>query len=203
MDIKLATKIFNVMKDAEHLKKDMDVGGKYKAVSEFNVLSTVKDLLVREKLILVPIDAEVEQIDKMTQIKARYKLIDVETGEFEILSTVGNGADTQDKGSGKAWTYAYKALLQKTFCLFSGEDTDNTHSDNIKEHDIKSMGIKEVAALEISFGKHKGEPIGQVYKTDHSYLEWLYEQPKTKQWIKEAIDALSEADKKSKEKNNG
>jgi hypothetical protein len=59
------------------------------------------------------------------------RILNTETGEFEILATVGNGADNQDKGSGKAWTYAYKCLLQKTFCLFSGEDTDNEHSDDI------------------------------------------------------------------------
>ena len=39
----------------------------------------------------------------------------------------------------KAMTYAYKALIQKTFCLFSGEDTDNTHSDDI----TKSNSHKE------------------------------------------------------------
>ena len=27
----------------------------------------------------------------------------------------------------------YKAVLQKTFMLFSGEDTDNTHSDEISK----------------------------------------------------------------------
>ena len=75
----------------------------------------------------------------MSVLHAKYKVVDIDTGEFEILETVGYGADSQDKGSGKAMTYAYKALIQKTFCLFSGEDIDNTHSDDI----TKSNSHKE------------------------------------------------------------
>jgi len=124
----------------------MEVGyGKnaYKAISEASVLNGVKPLLKKHKLILFPVKAEItERVDSypgndgekarlMSQVKAQYKIVDIESKEFELLETVGNGADPQDKGSGKAWTYAYKALLQKTFMLFSGEDTDNEHSDDI------------------------------------------------------------------------
>jgi hypothetical protein len=127
----LYEKMFNVMSESTGLEKDMSVGGQYKAISEKMVLNEIKPLLKKYKLIIIPIKAEIEQKDKLTIVQADYKIIDTETGEFEILATVGNGADSQDKGSGKAWTYAYKCLLQKTFCLFSGEDTDNEHSDDI------------------------------------------------------------------------
>ena len=139
----LYEKIYKVMEESTALEKKMDVGSgsyQYKAISEASVLNLVKPLLKKHKLILIPIEVEVNEIEdrKMTQLKAKYKIIDVETGESEILATVGNGSDSQDKGSGKAWTYAYKVLLQKTFMLFSGEDTDNEHSDDIAKRNAKA-----------------------------------------------------------------
>lgn len=154
MDQKLAMKIFNVMDESEGIEKNMTVGSgnnSYSAISEKAVLNAIKPLLKKYKLIIIPIEVDIsERLDTyqtsntfkgvttindkarlMTQLKTKWKIIDAETGEFEILSSPGNGADTQDKASGKAWTYAYKAVLQKTFMLFSGEDTDNTHSDDI------------------------------------------------------------------------
>ena len=41
-------------------------------------------------------------------LHAKYKIVDIDSGEFEILETVGYGVDSQDKASGKAMTYAYK-----------------------------------------------------------------------------------------------
>lgn len=134
------------MCESEALEKNMSVGygnNSYKAISESAVLNAVKPLLKKYKLVIFPVTAEItehvnifngskgETTRLMSQVVATYKIVDIETGEHEILATVGNGSDPQDKGSGKAWTYAYKALLQKTFMLFSGEDTDNTHSDDI------------------------------------------------------------------------
>jgi len=133
----LYEKIYNVMLQSKALEKDLSVGGQYKAISEASVLNEIKPLLKEHKLVLFPIESTATQNGKITQITAKYKIVDIESGEFEILATVGNGADSQDKGSGKAWTYAYKCLLQKTFCLFSGEDTDNTHSDDIEKQDTK------------------------------------------------------------------
>lgn len=161
----LYEKIYNVMAESSALEKDMSVGGQYKAISEKMVLNEIKPLLKKHKLILIPVAAEVEQKEKLTVISAKYKIIDIETGESEILATIGNGADSQDKGSGKAWTYAYKCLIQKTFCLFSGEDTDNEHSDDITakqtkgEYKSASSGPKLVSdkQLALLYAKGKGK----------------------------------------------
>lgn len=148
----LYKKMHEVMVESEALSKDLQVGvgnSKYKAISEAQVLNAIKPLFKKHKLILFPIEVDVteestsyevsnkygteQRTRLMTSLKAKYKIVDIETGEFEILATVGNGVDPQDKGSGKAMTYALKALLQKTFMLFSGEDTDNEHSNDITE----------------------------------------------------------------------
>lgn len=144
----LYKKIHAVMCETEGIEKNLTVGfggNSYKAVGEASVLNEIKPLLKKHGLVLFPIELDVnEKLDVfptakgdtsrlMTQIKAKYKIVDIDTGEYEILETIGNGVDTQDKASGKAMTYALKVLLQKTFMLFSGEDTDNEHSDAITD----------------------------------------------------------------------
>lgn len=178
----LYEKIYNVMAESSALEKDMSVGGQYKAISEKMVLNEIKPLLKKHKLILIPIDVDVQQKDKLTVISAKYKIIDIETGESEILATIGNGADSQDKGSGKAWTYAYKCLIQKTFCLFSGEDTDNEHSDDITAKQTKAQGEYKSAST--------GEPkqVGAKLVTDKQ-LSLLYAKGKGKEEaVKEIIN---------------
>lgn len=144
----LFEKMHNIMCETKALEKNMQVGN-YKAISEASVLNEIKPLLKKYKLIIFPISVEVKDIENtyndkygektrlMTQVNVQYKIVDVESSEFEILASVGNGVDPQDKASGKAWTYAYKGLLQKTFMMFSGEDTDNTHSDDITKEMTK------------------------------------------------------------------
>jgi hypothetical protein len=146
----LYEKIYNVMNESEGLEKDLTVGSgasSYKAVGEKEVLNMLKPLFKKHKLIVFPVDGDISEQNSVfdttykdevttktrnvTQIKVKFKIVDVETGESEILMGFGNGADSQDKGSGKAFTYAFKTALNKTFMLFSGEDTDNTHSDDI------------------------------------------------------------------------
>jgi hypothetical protein len=157
----LHEKMYQIMCESESLKKDMQVGetGKsysYKAISEATVLNLIKPLFKTHKLIIFPVGVDINELDtrKMTQLKTKWKLVDIESGEFELLEAPGNGADSQDKGSGKAWTYAYKAVLQKTFMLFSGEDTDNTHSDEIGKSEEEPKKITTQMLLDIAKTKN-------------------------------------------------
>lgn len=180
----LYEKMFKVMEESTAIEKSMTVGsGKnsYKAISEAVVLNGIKPLLKKHKLILFPIEAEIKEVvDEyssygdtkarlMSQVVAKYKIVDVDSGESEILATVGNGADPQDKGSGKAWTYAYKALLQKTFCLFSGEDTDNTHSNDIDGSNEK-ITVKQLDKIAKEIGKTTGELLNSYNKNHNKNL---------------------------------
>jgi hypothetical protein len=146
----LYEKIYNVMNETAGLEKNLQVGtgsSSYKAVGEAEVLNMLKPLFKKHKLVIFPIDGDISETNfsweseyngkketktrNVTQLRVKFKIVDVESGESEIITGFGNGADNQDKGSGKAFTYAFKTALSKTFMLFSGEDTDNTHSDDI------------------------------------------------------------------------
>lgn len=190
----LYAKMHAVMCESEAVEKNLVVGeGKnsYKAVSEAAILNGVKPLLKKHGLVLFPIGVSIVEDFKETEGKygasyrylstlhAKYKIVDIETGESEILETVGYGTDSQDKGSGKAMTYAYKALLQKTFMLFSGEDTDNEHSDEITKKNTverekidknKSEVLKEKAGDRLN-GLLAFYKVGKV--EDMNNVQWV------------------------------
>lgn len=67
-----------------------------------------------------------------TEVEAKYLLLHT-SGESLELCGYGQGVDTQDKGAGKATTYALKNTLLNMFLIPTGVDTDNTHSD---EYDV-------------------------------------------------------------------
>ena len=147
----LYEKMFNVMNESEAVEKSMVVGSganSYKAVSEAAMLNMIKPLFKKHRLIIFPIGGEIkdhcmtwektdfkgntaQNLRAMTELKVTYRIMDVDTAEYQDVVGFGNGADPQDKGAGKAFTYSLKNALSKTFMLFSGEDTDNQHSDDI------------------------------------------------------------------------
>jgi len=162
-NLNLYKKIYDVMNESEAIEKTMTVGSgnnSYKAVSEAAMLNLVKPLFKKHRLIVFPVDGTIkdnvmvwEKTDSfkgtvkndlraITELKVMYKIVDVDSGESEILVGFGNGADPQDKGAGKSFTYSYKNMLSKTFMLFSGEDTDNTHSDDINKGDTPKSDLK-------------------------------------------------------------
>lgn len=169
MDAKLAKKIYNVMCATENLEKNLRVGNgnnAYAAVGERVVLNMLKPLFKQEKLIVIPKDGTISEdtieytnsfgknsLRAVTKLKCYFTIIDVETGESVDIVGFGNGADSQDKGSGKAFTYAFKTALNKSFMMFSGEDTDNTHSDDIgKQKPLSEAQIKRLYAIAKSHG---------------------------------------------------
>lgn len=130
----LYKKLYEIMSETTAVAKDLTVAYKnvkYNAVSESQILDQVKPLLKKHRVLILPVETHFRQEQTMTMLEAVWKVVDVDTGEFELLMSPGNGADMQDKGTGKAFTYAYKALFSKMFMLYSGEDTDNTHSDQL------------------------------------------------------------------------
>ncbi len=209
----LYKKMHAVMMETEAIEKSVTVGDKqnaYKAVGEADVLNVIKPLFKKHGLIII--QHEVSVLDRfdtfttkygessrlMTQVHTKFKIVDIDTGEFDFIEAVGNGVDTQDKASGKAQTYALKVGLQKTFMLFSGEDTDNEHSDDITEQQTKPISdnkpmtnidkkvdemLKLAAMKKQDIGKIKMSIVHKYNKTDLSTLTELEIEPIMK-WLK-------------------
>ena len=134
----LYEKIAKVMESIQYLGKDGSIEYKttrYKAISEEKVTTTVRKALLEHGLVVFPVEQEMSRSGNLTSVNVKYKIVNTENPkEFEILSSSGEGADTQDKGIGKAMTYAYKYMLLRTFAIPTGEDPDKISSDEISDN---------------------------------------------------------------------
>ena len=147
-------KILAIMSEVERLQKDDRVEfGKtsYKALSEEKVTTIMRKKLLDYKLVVYPIKQTRERVNQITSVDVTYRMVNVEDPEdyIDIVSS-GDGADSQDKGAGKAMTYAYKYMWLRTFALPTGEDPDKISSEELdakQAAEAATITEKEAAAL--------------------------------------------------------
>lgn len=133
----LHQKMLEVMKAIEYLNKDDAVKygqTSYRAMSEEKVTSTVRKEFVRLGIVVYPVEQTVSKDGNITTTNTTYKMVNVEDpNDFIFLASSGQGADTQDKGVGKAMTYSFKYMLLRTFAIPTGEDPDKISSDQLDD----------------------------------------------------------------------
>ena len=146
---------------AKNLTVQASKTSSYKAVSERDILDAVKPLEIKHGVYSYPISREVlesnllenektfkdskgsETITKsttfMTRIKTVYRFVSIDYPEEYIeTTTFAEGIDSQDKGSGKAMTYADKYALMKAYKISTGEDPDQTASEDVRYFKAKT-----------------------------------------------------------------
>ena len=166
-------KISEVMKNIEYLTKDDKVEfgtTKYKAISEEKVTTAVREQLVKQGIVIIPIEQQSENkelirteksVNMLTTVHVKYRIQNIDdVNDFIEVESNGTGVDTQDKGVGKAMTYAYKYMLLRTFAIPTGEDPDKISSvetDKKMENEVNNTVINKTKldALNNSIEKHK------------------------------------------------
>ena len=149
-------KMSAITAELQTVAKNLTVGtgnNKYKAVSERDILDAVKPIETKHGIYSYPYDREVLESNLleteksytdfntqnttvtksttfMTRIKTVYRFVNIEKPE-EYIDTItfAEGIDPQDKGSGKAMTYADKYALMKAYKISTGDDPDQTASE--------------------------------------------------------------------------
>ena len=124
-------------------------GGKnsYKAVSERDILDAVKPLEEKHGVYSYPVARTVLESNLlesensyggqtkkvttfMTRIETVYRFVNIDDPEDYVQTTTfAEGIDSQDKGSGKAMTYADKYALMKAYKISTGDDPDQDASE--------------------------------------------------------------------------
>ncbi len=171
----LAKAVISVMKEVKGIEKNMTVGSgnnAYSGVSDKDVKTLIGKAMEKNGLCIVPTSVTPSlQIDRweqeefyngksngikqkqsvFTTVDTRYLLMH-ESGEFIEISGYGHGVDAQDKGAGKATTYALKNALLYTFMVPTGkiDDAETTHSDEIE---TPKSHPKKVKLSDIGFQK--------------------------------------------------
>ncbi len=194
------------MADIQYLQKDDQVGSGnygYKAISIEKVTESVRQAMIRHGLVIFPIEQVHMMEDKarlnnqgqqvlvpITTVDVRYKMVNVDKPEeFEIVVSSGTGTDPQDKGVGKAMTYAYKNLLLKTFAIPTGDDTDKTHNKELEEQQNKAAAK---AAEEAK------KPMSDPQRAE--ILEWLKDPAQTEETIKRVTGKMDKFTKEEAQK---
>ena len=149
-------KINKVMQNIAYLTKDDKVefgSTKYKAISEEKVTTAVRNELVKVGIAIIPIEQEMNVVELMrteksinqrTDVNVKYRIQNIDDiNDYIIASSSGSGVDTQDKGVGKAMTYAYKYLLLRTFAIPTGEDPDKIASAEIDDRIAKEKAMSK------------------------------------------------------------
>jgi hypothetical protein len=128
----LFQRIASVMAEAEQLKRQSRKGLPYKTISHDDVTHALRPAMMKHGILAFPIDMETRQDGNRTevQMKVRIQAVSSFTADYIDIPTFGYGIDQQDKGPGKAMSYAFKYALMKAFMLETGEDVDLGPSQN-------------------------------------------------------------------------
>ena len=124
------TKMHSVMANAGYVQKEKSKGMPYTFASHNAITEVVSKELIRVGLVILPFVKEHMHDGNQHKVVMAAKIIDIDTKEEIVVGDfpcIGN--DNQDKGYGKAISYAYKYILQKLFMLDIGDDEEPDHNN--------------------------------------------------------------------------
>lgn len=123
--LNLWQRIAAAQKAVDYIQKEKKSGMNYSIVSHDAVTAKVRPVLVENGVLYYPIGIENVQDGNRTQVKLTVRFVNVDKpDEFFDVPSLGYGIDSQDKGPGKAISYAVKYALLKTLGLETGDDPD-------------------------------------------------------------------------------
>lgn len=105
---------------------------------------------------------------------------------------------TEGQATGVCITYLRRYSLNAALGINGDKDTDGSYSDE----PVKDEPLTYETALNyvITFGKHNGKALREIYKADRDYIDWLAKGEKTDAIIKEAIGLIEAEIAKGKTK---
>jgi len=154
----IAKAIIAVMESVKGIDKGMTIGSgnsAYKGIADKDVKLIIGKAMKENGLCMLPTGVKKETTIQtweeedawskttpkerkrkqsvFTEVETEYLLLH-ESGESIVLKGFGQGVDPQDKGAGKATTYALKYALLYAFMVPTGhiDDADNHHSEEAK-----------------------------------------------------------------------
>ncbi len=175
-------KINKVMEEVEAVQKESKkVNGQYTFVSHDAVAAALHMPMARNGIVMIPTVAELVRDGNMTIIKLDITFVNSDAPEEKILVThYGYGIDSQDKGIGKAVSYAVKYALLKMFCLETGDDVEKDNTDHKSSAVTEDMILSRKKLLFDSIDKDTSAPgffdqMAKTYKKTVNQIVMSYE----------------------------
>lgn len=117
------------------------------------------------------------------------------TGGSSFVAQEKNGAYLSDECYKMALTdaisVAAKALGIGADVYFDKDRTKYTEQD--EQQEVNMDTVEDAAGYALTFGKYSGKTLGELFKADRNYLQWLYDNEKTEPIIKKGISILLQA----------
>ena len=154
MEKNIHQRIAEAMGKVTYIQKERKQGMRYTIVSHDSVTAKVRPALLEVGVIYYPTSVRYEQIGNRTMASMVVRFVNIDNPEDSIdVETFGYGIDEQDKGPGKAMSYAVKYALLKTLGLETGDDPDLDQNVSYKDPSLEeltafSLSIATSATLE-------------------------------------------------------
>ena len=137
-------KLHAVTKSVESINKESNDGMPYKIVTHNTVTQAVKDKITEHRLWINPIVEESSNQGDFHHVIMKVEIIDIDNPIDKVVigSFPASGIDKQDKGFGKAISYAYKYILQKAFMMnIHDEEEVELHEEEKTPVDYEDLTI--------------------------------------------------------------
>ena len=174
-------RINKVMQAVQYVQKDSSISGggaNYKAVSHDQVVSVIREELVKNGIMIFPNQISGEFLIKrdlsatppvkMGIYSGKYEInfVNVDTGD-KVTSTIeAHANDNGDKAPGKALSYATKSAMLKVFSLETGEN-DESRAD-VMDFDLinqqQPQTLFDLLCDESGMYTDKGSKVAKAFK---------------------------------------
>jgi len=155
-NLNLFQRINEVRKKITYVQKEQNSSLRYAVVSHDDVTAKLRPALIEFGIVYFPVDMEVQQDGNRTemQVDIRFQNID-DKDDYILVPASGYGIDNQDKGPGKAISYATKMALLKLFALETGVGEDPDFDQTTLHKPGKSVQTKTIKPID-------GEKISEI-----------------------------------------
>jgi len=131
--LNIEQRLLLVMADIGYLKRDAvapkEIGG-FSFITHDAVTAALRPIFIKHGVLAVPTVINHDREGNQTTLVIEVAFINVDNPDDRcVVRSVGYGIDKQDKGPGKAMSYAVKYALLKTFSLETGDDVEAASID--------------------------------------------------------------------------
>lgn len=123
-----------IMDEVSYVQKENKrVNNQYTFVSHDAVTAALRPFFVKHGVLPIPSYTDISVDGNRVSCSVSLKFVNIDKPDDCIVidcAGFGHGIDPQDKGPGKAMSYAYKYALLKVFALETGDDPERDHIDH-------------------------------------------------------------------------
>lgn len=136
-----------VMADVTYIQKEKKKDMQYSIVSHDAVTAKVRPALLAHGIVYYPVRCAHTHSGNRAEAEMTVRFVNVdEPSDFFDVQTFGYGCDGQDKGPGKAMSYAVKYALLKALGLETGDDADTDSVDYTRDDPAQRASDTETAS---------------------------------------------------------